>query len=224
MFTVRPVPGVAAVHRARSVQTSYASGSLAVEPLGLALPPVALERECERLTFDHYVNEVEHHAERRADLDRQLERIARQEPYRDRVAKLSCLRGVSTLSALALVAEIGDFRRFDSPRQLMAFVGLVPSEYSSGGKEKRGGITKTGNSHVRRLLVEAAWSYRHRPAFGPRAKEALRGQPASVAHYARKTQVRLHRRFNTLLDRGKRPQRRRARAVRLRVGVDGGLS
>lgn len=164
------------------------------------------ERECERLTFEHYVNEVEHHAERRADLDRQLESVARQDPYRERVAKLSCLRGISTLSALALVAEIGDFRRFDSPRQLMAFVGLVPREYSSGGKEKRGGITKTGNSHVRRLLVEAAWSYRHRPAFGPRAKQALQGQPAAVAEYAKKTQVRLHRRFNTLLGRGKKPQ------------------
>jgi transposase len=164
------------------------------------------DRECERLTFEHYVNEVEHHAERRAGLDRQLEAIARRAPYDAPVAKLACLRGMSTLSALAVVAEIGDFRRFESPRQLMAFVGLVPREYSSGGKERRGGITKTGNSHVRRLLVEAAWSYRHRPAFGPRAKAALRNQPAATVEYTRKAQVRLHRRFNALLGRGKRPQ------------------
>lgn len=164
------------------------------------------EREAERLTFEHYVNEVQHLTSRRADLQRQLEAIARTDPYAERVGKLSCLRGVSTLSAIALLAEIGDFRRFESPRQLMAFVGLVPREYSSGGKEKRGGITKTGNGHVRRLLVEAAWSYRHRPAFGPRAREALRGQPAPVAEYASKAQVRLHRRFTRLLGRGKKSQ------------------
>lgn len=164
------------------------------------------ERECERITFEHYVHEVEHHAGRRADLDRQLEAVARTEPYAKLVGKLSCLRGISTLSALALLAEIGDFRRFDSPRQLMAFVGLVPREYSSGGKEKRGGITKTGNGHVRRILVEAAWAYRHRPAFGPRAKEALRHQPADVSAYAKKAQIRLHRRFTRLVGRGKKSQ------------------
>lgn len=164
------------------------------------------ERASERLTFEHYVNEVEHLSERRALLDRDLEAIAREKPYAEQVAKLSCLRGIATLSALALLAEIGDFRRFESPRQLMAFVGLVPREYSSGGKEKRGGITKTGNGHVRRLLVEAAWSYRHRPAYGPRVKEALRGQSAAVAEYAKKAQVRLHRRFARLVGRGKKSQ------------------
>ncbi len=88
----------------------------------------------------------------------------------------------------------------------MAFVGLVPREYSSGGKEKRGGITKTGNGHVRRLLVEAAWSYRHRPALGPRMREAVHDQPAAVKEYANKAQVRLHRRFTRLLGRGKKSQ------------------
>lgn len=164
------------------------------------------DRECERLTFEHYVHEVEHHLERRADLDRQIERIAHEEPYAAPVGKLTCLRGISTLSALALVAEIGDFRRFDTPRRLMAYVGLVPREYSSGGKEKRGGITKTGNGHVRRILVEAAWAYRHRPAFGPRAQQALRHQPASVAEYTRKAQTRLHHRYAKLVGRGKKHQ------------------
>lgn len=164
------------------------------------------DRECERLTFEHYAHEVEHHLERRAALDREIERLARNEPYAQPVAKLTCLRGISTLSAMALVAEIGDFRRFDSPRPLMAYVGLVPREYSSGGKEKRGGITKTGNGHVRRILIEAAWAYRHRPAFGPRAKQALQQQPASVAEYTRKAQVRLHRRYVKLVGRGKKPQ------------------
>jgi transposase len=161
------------------------------------------ERECERVTFQHYTHQVEHLLERRADLDRRIEAIAQTDPFATRVAKLCCLRGIKTLSAMVLLAEIGDFRRFDSPRQLMAFVGLVPREYSSGGRERRGGITKTGNSHARRILVEAAWSYRHRPAMGPRAKKALEGQPPNVTAYTKKAQVRLHRRFTRLMARGK---------------------
>jgi transposase len=166
----------------------------------------AFERDGERLTFEHYVHQVEHLAARRADLDREIERFARTEPYAGPVAKLACLRGVSTLSAMALVAEIGDFRRFDTPRQLMAFVGLVPREYSSGGREKRGGITKTGNGHVRRILVEAAWSYRHRALMGPRARRALVGQPAAVLDCALKARVRLHHRYSRLVGRGKKSQ------------------
>jgi len=164
------------------------------------------QRDAERIAFDHYVLEVEHLVERRAILEKEIQRIAATEPYADSVAKLSCLRGISTLAAMVLISEIHDFRRFTSPRQLMAFVGLVPREHSSGGKEHRGGITKTGNGHARRILVEAAWSYRHRPAFGPRAREALRGQPARVAEYARKSQIRLHRRYARLVGKGKRSQ------------------
>jgi len=165
-----------------------------------------LERECERLTFEHYVHEVEHLVERRIELDRQLEAVARSAPFVEPVTKLTCLRGISTLSALALVAEIGDFRRFESPRQLMAFLGLVPREYSSGGREKRGGITKTGNSHARRILVEAAWAYRHTPQFGPRTRAVLRSQPPEVNEYVKKAQVRLHRRYTKLVGRGKKSQ------------------
>jgi transposase len=166
----------------------------------------SFERECERITFEHYVLRVEHLVERRAVLERDITRMATAEPYAIAVNKLTCLRGLSILSAMVLLSELHDFRRFTSPRQLMAFVGLVPSEYSSGGKERRGGITKTGNSHARRILVEAAWSYRHRPAYGPRVTEALRHQPAETAGYARKAQLRLHRRYARLVSRGKRPQ------------------
>lgn len=167
---------------------------------------LSFEREGERITFEHYVAAVQHLVERRAALDRDLERIAATERYAAPVKKLSCLRGISTLSALALIAEIGDFRRFQSPRQLMAYLGLVPREYSSGGKEKRGGITKTGNGHVRRLFVEAAWSYRHRPALGERLRAALDGQPVAVVALARKAQERLHRRYTRLVSRGKPTQ------------------
>ena len=164
------------------------------------------DRECERLTFEHYSREVQHLQQRRADLDGEIERVARTEPYTAAVGKLACLRGISTLSAMALLAEIHDFRRFESPRQLMAFVGLVPSEYSSGGKETRGKITKTGNGHARRILVEAAWAYRHRPSFGARAKQVLSGQSAAVVEYASKAQHRLHRRYGRLVGKGKKSQ------------------
>lgn len=184
----------------------YSTGEKWTQRFWVWASKLVFERDSERLTFEHYVSQVQHLVARRAELNREIERIARTEPYATAVGKLSCLRGISTLSALALVAEIGDFRRFKSPRQLMAFVGLVPREYSSGGKEKRGGITKTGNGHVRRLLVEAAWSYRHRAAFGERIREALKGQPPSVAEYARKAQLRLHRRYTRLVSRGKKTQ------------------
>lgn len=164
------------------------------------------ERECERLTFEHYVHQVEHLAARRAELDMEIGRIASSEPYAGAVAKLTCLRGVSTLVAMVLVAEIGDFRRFESPRQLMAYLGLVPREYSSGGKEKRGGITKTGNGHVRRALVEAAWAYRSNSALGRRAERSARGKPAAVVEIARRAQRRLTRRYARLVGRGKKSQ------------------
>jgi transposase len=166
----------------------------------------SFEREAERITFDHYVAEVEHLLERRAQLDREIQDVARSAPYSETVAKLTCLRGISTLSAMALICEIHDFRRFGSARQLMAYVGLVPSEYSSGGKEKRGGITKTGSTHARRILVEAAWSYRVPPASGSRSVAALRDQPPRVADCARRARFRLHKRYRRLIGRGKRPQ------------------
>jgi transposase len=184
----------------------YTSGEKWTQRFWAWMSKLVFERECERLTFEHYVAEVQHLAGRRAALDREIERIAKTEPYAAAVQRLVCLRGISTLSGLALVAEIGDFRRFGSPRQLMAFVGLVPREYSSGGKEKRGGITKTGNKHVRRLLVEAAWSYRHRPALGERLRAAMEGQPPAVVEYAKKAQARLHRRYTRLVSRGKKSQ------------------
>ncbi len=165
-----------------------------------------LDRECERLTFEHYVHEVEHQQARRVQVDAEIERIARSEPYAAPVAKLVCLRGVSTLGAVALLAEIGDFRRFETPRELMSFVGLVPREYSSGESVRRGSITKTGNSLIRRLLIEAAWHYRHRPVFGPHARRAFAGQPAAVVEYVHKAQTRLFKRYTRLVSRGKKSQ------------------
>lgn len=129
-------------------------------------------------------------------LDRDLETIAGQGPWRDAVAALTRFRGISTRTALGLIAEIGDFRRFAHPRELASWLGITPSEYSSGDQQHRGHITKTGNRHARRLLVQAAWHYRHRPR-----RPQTGPQPSDRAWQA---QIRLHRRHHDLTERGKR--------------------
>jgi transposase len=164
------------------------------------------EHAAEKLTFDHYVAAVEHQEACRDHLEKEIGTVAATAPYADAVERLSCLRGIATLSAMVLITEIQEFRRFAHPRELMAYVGLVPSERSSGASERRGGITKTGNSHARRILVEAAWHYRHPPAAKGRVHHSLRGQPAARVALARKAQGRLHTRYIRLLGRGKSRQ------------------
>ncbi len=128
-------------------------------------------------------------------MDIELERYASLPHYRKTVEALCCLRGVKTLTALTLVVEIGDVRRFRSPRSLMAYFGLVPSEYSSGTREYRGSITKAGNVHVRRLLVEAAWNNRHNAGAALILKRRRQGQPPEVVAIALKAQHRLVSKF-----------------------------
>jgi transposase len=139
-----------------------------------------------------------------AALDSELERIARTEPWSDPVAWLCCFRGIKTLTALALLAEIGDFRRFASARELMSFLGLTPSEYSSGEQRHRGRITKSGNAHARRLVVEAAWHYQHRPRVSSRIKQFQAQVPPEVFARSWTAQVRLAGRHRALQANGKR--------------------
>jgi len=104
---------------------------------------------------------------------------------------------------MVLLSEIHDFHRFAHPRELMAYVGLVPSERSSGATERRGAITKTGNSHARRILIEAAWHYSRPPVVRHRVHHSLKGQPAARVEISRKAQARLHKRYVRLVSRGK---------------------
>lgn len=184
----------------------YTQGTTWTQRYWAWVRPQTFAHPAARATFDHYLLQVHHLEERRRTLEAAITEVATSPAYRPAVDRLTCLRGISQLSAVTLVAELQDLRRFTHPRQLMAFVGLVPSERSSGLKERRGGITKTGNTHARRLLVEAAWSYRHPPALGPRARRLLPGQPAAVIALVKKAQVRLHKRYARLVSRGKRPQ------------------
>jgi transposase len=133
-----------------------------------------------------------------AALDGQLERVARQPRWAPAVKVLCAFRGISTRTALGLLAEIGDFRRFGSARELMSYLGLVPSEYSSGAERHRGHITKAGPKAARRLLIEAAWHYRHAPRLSTRQAKTRAEIPDPVAARAWRAQIRLHHRHRAL--------------------------
>jgi transposase len=122
------------------------------------------------------------------------------------VKALQALRGVQLLTAVTIVAELGDLARFTSAPQLMAYLGLVPSEHSSGSSERRGRITRTGNKYVRRILVESAWSYRLRPRLSAEIRKRNEGLSPEVQAIAWKAQERLHRRYLRMLSRGKNKQ------------------
>jgi transposase len=158
-----------------------------------------LEYAAERMVLEDYLLAVEQVSARLATLDAQLKEVADQEPYRERIGWLRCLRGIDTITALSVLAELHGFERFAKPRQLMAYLGLVPSESSSGASVHRGAITKTGNRHLRRLLTEAAHHCRHRPGVSAALRRRRAGQPAAVIALADRAQQRLHRRYSRLL-------------------------
>lgn len=156
-------------------------------------------------TYQEYRWTVEQLLARRADLEQEILTLAETAPYRERVGWLRCFRGIDTLSAMGWLTELGDVQRFAHPRQLMAYLGLVPSEHSSGDQARRGSITKAGNTHARRILVEAAWHYRHPPRLGVALARRSQGQPPALLTQAWQAQGRLHRRYRHLVGHGKRP-------------------
>ncbi len=161
----------------------------------------------EELVFTEYLNEVQRQKERLKFLEQELEQVAGQEPYRQAVGLLRCFHGINTVSAMVIVSELFGFERFEHPRQLMSFLGLIPSEHSSGDKQKRGGITKTGNRRVRRILVEAAWHYRHKPTVSQALKKRREAQPSWAIEQADKARKRLYRKYWRLVNKGKSPNK-----------------
>jgi transposase len=142
---------------------------------------------------------------RRDQLEQTIRELVPSSPFAQTIARLRCLRGIDTLSAVGLAAEIGDFERFARAGQLMSYLGLVPSENSTGETRRQGAITKTGPRHARRLLVEAAWHYRKHPARGVTLQRRQDGQPANVVAISWQAQQRLHRVWRRLdSERGKR--------------------
>jgi len=160
-----------------------------------------------REVFEIYYVEWQHCTQRLDTLDKQLEQLAQRPEYREVVALLRCFKGINTLTAITLITEIFEFGRFDSPKALMSYLGLTPSEYSSGERRQPGSITKTGNSRVRRLLVESSWHYRHRPGIGKDLQSRRKGQPQWAIDIADRAMLRLHRRYRRLVERGKMPNK-----------------
>lgn len=159
----------------------------------------------DRLVFREYHALLLYKLNRRDDLDREIERLAELPTLAPAVRRLQCFRGISLHSAMVLATEIVDWRRFERPSQLACYLGLVSRENSSGDRERRGSITKAGNSHCRHVVVQAAWSYHHRPAISADLKRRQSGQPPGVIAHAWKAQQRLHQRYNHLAFR-KQPQ------------------
>jgi transposase len=155
------------------------------------------------LAFEECYGAVVQTKSRRDALDEAIAELALESPFAEVVGRLCCLRGISTLTALALTVEIGDWSRF-RPQSLGPFLGLVPSEHSSGEHRRQGAITKTGNSHARRLLVEAAWHHRRPLRASATLERRRQGQPAAVRARADKSCRRLHARWQALERRGKR--------------------
>jgi transposase len=171
------------------------------------LRTLKFEHVAQQSTMTDYLGELDHQVERILRLEEALDAAVEQAPavVREVIESLQALRGVAKLSATAIAIEIGSFTRFDSAKKLMSYVGATPSEHSSGGIRRQGAITKTGNSHVRRVLYEMAWAYRHSPRLGKALKQRQRGLPTEIVEIGWKAQHRLHRRYVALGTRGKPP-------------------
>lgn len=159
----------------------------------------------DRLVFRQYHALLAYKLTQRDELDREIARLAELPTLKPMVERLQCFRGIALQGAMVLATEIVDWRRFERPGQLAAYLGLVSREDSSGARERKGSITKAGNAHCRHMLIQAAWSYHHRPALSVDLKRRQAGQPPAVIAQAWKAQQRLHHRYTHLAYR-KQPQ------------------
>jgi transposase len=167
------------------------------------LSEVVCPTPAQQIVFQEYVRAVNEHTERLQRLEQELQEQVKSWRLHPVVEALQALRGVQFTVAVIMVAELGDLTRFDNPRQLMKFLGLIPSEYSTGEKRRQGSITKTGNTHARRALVEGAWAYRYPAKVSRHLQLRLEKQPKIIQDISWKAQVRLCKRYRRLMARGK---------------------
>jgi transposase len=151
-----------------------------------------------RVVMAYDLEHLEYLESQQRSLDCEIEQWSRRDPWRATVEALQCFRGIKTLTAMTLATEIGDIRRFGHPRQLMGYTGLVPREHSSGERQHRGSITKSGNAFLRRILIEAAWQYQYRAGATLVLERRRMGQDPEVVAIAVKAQHRLSKRFHHL--------------------------
>ena len=163
--------------------------------------PLDREKPYQQIGFQEYLHSVTEATARIARLEQALRDVLSEWSLKPLVQALQALRGVQLIAAMTLVAELQDFLRFDNPRQLMGYVGLVPSEHSSGPQRRQGNITKAGNSAARRMLVEIAWHYQHSPRVSPIIATRQDQVPKEVTDIAWKAQLRLHAKFKRLVAR-----------------------
>lgn len=167
------------------------------------LATLAFDHPAQQIAFQDYVDAVTDAERRLLRVEAQISRLLPEWSLHPVVDALQAMRGIALINAVVLVAEVGDFTRFANPRQLMAYFGLVPGEQSSGETIRRGGITKTGNSHARRALVEGAWAYRMKPRVGRHKVDRIEALPKAVRDIGWDAQVRLCTRYRRLTARGK---------------------
>jgi len=167
------------------------------------LSEVVCPTPAQQIVFQEYVRAVTEHTERLQRLEQALQEHVHAWRLHPVVEALQALRGVQFTVAVTMVAEIGDLTRFDTPRELMKFLGLIPSEYSSGERRQQGSITKAGTTHARRALVEGAWAYRYPAKVSRHLPLRLENQPKIIQDISWKAQVRLCKRYRRLVSRGK---------------------
>jgi transposase len=167
------------------------------------LSEVVCPTPTQHIVFQEYVRAVNEHSERLQRLEHELQEHVKGWRFYPVVEALPALRGVQFTVAVTLVAEMGDLTRFESPRELMKFMGLIPAEYSSGAQRRQGSITKAGNTHARRVLVEGAWAYRYPAKVSRHLQLRLEKQPKVIQDISWKAQVRLCKRYRRLVSRGK---------------------
>ena len=182
------------------------------------LGSLRLEVLLEQEVFAEYLQTVADRTERLTRLNARLHAIAQESAYAEVVNHLRCFKGIDTTSAILLVGELYCIGRFTHPRQLMSYLGLTPSENSSGEKRHTGGITRAGNKHVRRLLTEIAWHQGRSHYTSKKLRDRREGQPASVVALAKRAQQRLYRRYWYLLNRGKAPAKANMAVAREMAG------
>ena len=165
------------------------------------------EHRAQQRVLTDYLKTVEDATERERQLTKDLAELVKDTKLYPLIRALQAFRGIQLITAVTIAAELVDLQRFSSPRQLMAFLGLVPSEHSSGENRRRGRITRAGNGHVRRILIEAAWSYHYQPNMSKAIRKRNEGVAPGVQRLAWKAQKRLHKRLYHLLRKGKSGQK-----------------
>ena len=185
---------------------------------------VVCQTPAQQIVFQEYVRAVSEHTERLQRLEQELQEQVKSWRLNPVIEALQALRGVQFTVAVTIVAEIGDLSRFENPRELMKFLGLIPSEYTSAERRRQGSITKAGNTHARRVLVEGAWAYRYPAKVSRQLQLRLEKQSKAIQDISWKAQVRLCKRYRRLLARGKNANQVVVAIARALIGFMGAIA